>query len=298
VGATAAQRIAESNLADVVLLDILEGIPQGKGLDIFESGPVCGFSGQVTGSNDYADTAGSRLVIITAGVARKPGMSREDLLATNAKIVSSVTKKVVNYSPQAIILVVSNPLDVMAYLVKKVSGFPKQRVVGMAGILDSARFRTFVAQELGVSAESIHALVLGGHGDTMVPLPRYTSVGGVPLTELLSAEQIDALTRRTRQGGAEIVGYLKTGSAYYAPSAAVWEMTESILLDKKKLLPCSACLEGEYGLNDIYMGMPVVLGAEGVERIVELKLSPDEQALVKQSAAKVEESINLLNQLI
>ncbi len=297
VGATTAQRIAETNLANVVLLDILAGIPQGKALDIWESGPVCGFSSQVIGSNDYADSADSDLVIITAGIARKPGMSREDLLATNARIIASVTKEVTRYSPETIILVVTNPLDVMAYLVNKLSGFPKQKVVGMAGILDGSRFRSFLAQELGVSPQSVQALVLGGHGDTMVPLPRYASVGGIPLTELLDPEQIERLVQRTRQGGAEIVGHLKTGSAYYAPSAAAAEMAEAILLDNKKLLPCSAYLEGEYALNDIYMGMPVVLGGGGVERIIELKLTPAEQNLLLQSAAKVKESLKLLEQL-
>lgn len=298
VGATTAQRIAESRLTDVVLIDILEGIPQGKGLDIWESGPVCGFSSQVTGSNDYADSADSQLVIITAGIARKPGMSREDLLATNAKIIKSVTKEVTRYSPEAIILVVTNPLDAMVYLVKKVSGFPRERVVGMAGILDSSRFCTFLADELGISPQSIQALVLGGHGDTMVPLPRYTNIGGIPLPELLDKDRIEALVKRTRQGGAEIVGHLKTGSAYYAPSAAIWEMICAILCDEKKLLPCAAYLEGEYGLTDIYMGVPVVLGSLGVEKIIELKLTPQEQEMLNQSAAKVKESINLINQLI
>ncbi len=297
VGATIAQRIAEANLADVALLDILAGIPQGKALDIWESGPVCGFSGQVIGTNDYADSADSDLIIITAGIARKPGMSREDLLATNARIIKSVTQEVTRYSPQAVILVVTNPLDVMVYLANKVSGLPGQKVVGMAGILDSSRFRSFIAQELRVSPQSIQALVLGGHGDTMVPLPRYANVGGVPLTELLKPERIEKLVQRTRQGGAEIVGHLKTGSAYYAPSAAAVEMAEAILLDNKKLLPCSAYLEGEYGLNDIYMGMPVILGSGGVERIIELKLTPAEQELLLQSAAKVKDSIKLLNKL-
>jgi malate dehydrogenase len=298
VGATAAQRIAESELADVVLIDILEGIPQGKGLDIWESAPVCGFSSQVSGSNHYAYSADSQLVIITAGVARKPGMSREDLLATNARIVSSVVREVADYSPQAIILVVTNPLDAMAWLVKRISGFPKERVVGMAGILDSSRFRSFIARELRVSPQDVQALVLGGHGDTMVPLPRYTSVGGVPLTELLAPDRIEALVQRTRQGGAEIVGHLKTGSAYYAPSAAVWEMAEAILRDKQRFLPASAYLEGEYGLADIYLGVPVVLGASGVERVVELELTPQERESLNRSAAKVQESIKLLNQLI
>lgn len=296
VGATLAQRIVDLELAnECVLVDILEGIPQGKALDMWESTPVTGSDCRVIGSNSYEPTAGSEVVVITAGLARKPGMSRDDLLAKNVQIVKSVTAEVAHHSPKAIILVVSNPLDAMVYTALKVSKFPEQRVFGMAGVLDTARYRSFIALELGVSTRDIQALVLGGHGDTMVPLPRYTMVGGIPLTELLSKERIDAIVDRTRKGGGEIVNYLKTGSAYYATSAAAVQMVESIVKDQKRLLPASAYLNGEYGFKGIYLGVPVKIGRQGVEQIFELKLSPQEEAALKQSAAAVEELISKIN---
>ena len=295
VGATLAHRLVDKELADVVLIDILEGIPQGKGLDLLEAGPIEGYDCRITGTNEYKETAGSDIVVITAGIARKPGMSRDDLLNTNSKIVGDVTRNVVEHSPDTILIIVSNPLDAMCHVALKVSGFPKQRVFGMAGVLDTARFRTFIAMELNVSVENVNAFVLGGHGDTMVPLPRYSNVAGIPITELLSQEQLDRLVKRTRNGGAEIVNYLKSGSAYYAPSAATAEMVESILKDKKKILPCAAYLQGEYGVHDLYVGVPVKLGAAGIEQIIEIKLTPEEQAALNHSAASVQELVTVLN---
>ncbi|MBN1825727.1 MAG: malate dehydrogenase [Candidatus Eisenbacteria bacterium] len=288
VGATAAQRIAEKELSNrVVLVDIVEGIPQGKALDQWESAPVEGFDTRVVGVNDYEETAGSDIVVITAGVPRKPGMSRDDLLATNTKIVRSVTEAAVRHSPDAILVVVSNPLDVMCAVALKTSGFESRRVIGMAGILDTARYRAFIAEELHVSVRDIQAMVLGGHGDSMVPLPRYTTIAGVPLADWMSADRIDAIIERTRNGGAEIVGHLKTGSAFYAPSAAVAEMVESMVRDKRRVLPCAAWLTGEYGIRDVYVGVPVILGAGGVEKIVEVPLTEEESALLRQSAEHV-----------
>ncbi len=291
VGATTAHWMASKELGDIVLVDVLDGIPQGKSLDLMQAGPVEDLDVTLTGSNSYEATANSDLVIITAGLARKPGMSRDDLLAKNSAIIKEVTQQVVKYSPEAIIMMVSNPLDVMAYEAMKISGFPKQRVVGMAGILDTARFRTFVAMELNVSVEDTQALVLGGHGDSMVPLPRYTTVGGIPITELLSEDRIEALIKRTRGGGGEIVSYLKTGSAYYAPAAAATQMAEAILKDKKRLLPCAAYLEGEYGLRDVFVGVPVILGANGVEKILEVRLTKEEQQALAKSAEHVKANI-------
>jgi len=292
VGATVAQRLAERDWAqEVVLVDIVEGVPQGKALDIWESGPVLGFDTRVIGSNTYEETADSHIVVITAGLARKPGMSRDDLLMANFEIVKSVTEQVVERSPRATLVVVTNPLDVMAYVALKVSGFEPHRVFGMAGVLDTARYRTFIAMELKVSVRDIQAMVLGGHGDDMVPLPRYTTVAGTPLMQLLPKEKIDSIVRRTREGGGEIVKYLKTGSAYYAPSAAVTEMVEALVKNTKRLLPCSAWLTGQYGLNEVYVGVPVKLGARGVEEIIELDLTAEEHAALKQSAAHVKESM-------
>jgi malate dehydrogenase len=289
VGATTAQRIADQELADVVMIDILEGIPQGRGLDMLEAGPVVGSDVHVLGSNDYKDTAASDVVVITAGLARKPGMSRDDLLMKNYGIVKEVTEKIVQHSPKAILIVVSNPLDAMVQTAYRVSRFPKQRVIGMAGVLDSARMRTFIALELKVSVESTHAFVLGGHGDDMVPLPRYSTVAGIPITELMPAETVARIVERTRKGGAEIVNYLKEGSAYYAPSASVVEMVEAILKDKKKILPCAAYLEGEYGISGLFVGVPVKLGRNGIEQIIEIHLSAEERAALQKSAASVQE---------
>ena len=289
VGATAAHWLAAKELADVVLVDVVEGVPQGKGLDLLEAMPIEKRDCRITGTNDYADSAGSDIVIITAGIARKPGMSRDDLLNTNAKIMADVITRVVATSPEAILIVVSNPLDAMAQAAFKHSGFPRERVLGMAGVLDSARFRTFIAEELKVSVENVTAFVLGGHGDTMVPLPRYSTVAGIPITELLSAEVLEKLVQRTRDGGAEIVKYLKTGSAYYAPAAAAIEMVEAILKDKKKILPCAAYLQGEYGIDGLYVGVPCKLGSKGLEQIDEIKLTPDEQAALQKSADSVKE---------
>lgn len=294
VGATTAHWIAAKELGDIVLLDLLEGIPQGKGLDLYEAGPVEGYDCAIKGSNDYKDTSNSDLVILTAGLARKPGMSREDLLHANTDIVKTCTSQAVKYSPNSIIIVVTNPLDTMAYVALKVSGFPKHRVVGMAGILDSTRFRTFVAMELNVSVEDTQALVLGGHGDTMVPLPRYTTVAGVPITELLPKDRIDKIVERTRGGGGEIVALLKAGSAYYAPGAAIAQMAEAILKDKKRVLPCAAYLEGEYGVKGIFFGVPVKLGAKGIEQIIELKLTDEEIALIKKSSESVKKTVDEL----
>jgi len=294
VGANVALRIADQELADVVLVDVVEGVPQGKGLDILESGPVQGYDVQITGANDYAPTANSDIVVITAGFPRKPGMTRDDLLIANYEIVKAATEQAVKYSPNCILILVTNPLDAMCWTAQKISGFPKHRVFGMAGVLDTARYRTFIAQELNVSVESITAMVLGGHGDTMVPLVRLTNVSGIPLTELLPQDKIDALVQRTRDGGAEIVKYLKTGSAYYAPSAATVEMVASILKDKKKVLPCACLLEGEYGANGLYVGVPAKLGAGGVEKIYEIALTADEKAMLAKSTAAVQELVDVL----
>ena len=294
VGATVARSIADKELADVVVLDILEGVPQGKGLDILEACPVEGSDSRVIGTNDYADTAGSDIVVVTAGLARKPGMSRDDLLNKNHAIIKSVTEQVVAHSPNCIIVPVTNPLDAMCQVVYRVSGFPRERVIGMAGVLDSARMRTFIAQELDVSVENTHAFVLGGHGDTMVPLPRYSTVAGVPITELMDQPTIDAIVKRTAGGGAEIVKLLGTGSAFYAPGSAVVEMVEAILKDKKKILPCAAFLQGEYGVRDLFVGVPVKLGARGMEQIIQIKLTPDEDAALKKSAAAVKELVDVI----
>jgi malate dehydrogenase len=295
VGATVAQLIAYKELGDVVMVDIVEGLPQGKALDLLEAGPVEGYDAQVTGANHYEATANSHIVVITAGIARKPGMSRSDLINTNANIVRAVTEQVVKYSPEAYLIVVSNPLDAMVHLAKHVSGFPKNRVVGQAGVLDSTRFRTFIAQELQVSVEDTQAFVLGGHGDTMVPLPRYSTVAGIPITHLLPKETIDRLVQRTRDGGGEIVNLLKSSSAFYAPGASVVQMVEAIVKDKKRVLPCTAYLEGEYGLHNIYFGVPVKLGAGGVEQIIEIELMAEERAALQASAKEVEDTIKQLN---
>ncbi|WP_028323749.1 malate dehydrogenase [Desulfatirhabdium butyrativorans] len=297
VGATAAQRLCEKELCDVVLIDIIEGVPQGKALDLAEAAPIEKHDSHLVGANDYAASADSDIVIITAGIPRKPGMSRDDLIGTNAGIVKNVTQQVIKYSPNAILIIVSNPLDAMCHVALEASGFPKNRVIGMAGVLDSARFRAFIAMELNVSVESTHAFVLGGHGDTMVPLPRYSTVAGIPITELMSKERIDALVKRTANGGAEIVSLLKTGSAYYAPASAAVEMAESILKDKKKILPCAAYLQGEYGMQDLFIGVPVKLGAKGIEQVIEIRLTDEEMAALKKSAAAVEELKGVLKRL-
>jgi len=291
VGATVAQRIAEAGLADVVLIDIVEGLPQGKGLDLAEAAPVVGHDARVSGTNDYADTAGSDIVVVTSGLARQPGMSRDDLLAKNAGIVRSVVEQAVRHSPDAILVIVTNPLDAMCHIAMTASGFPRERVLGMAGVLDSARFRTFIAMELGVSVEDTHAFVLGGHGDTMVPLPRYSTVAGIPITELLSPERVEALVTRTANGGAEIVALLKAGSAYYAPAASTFEMVEAILRDRKRVLPCAVLLNGEYGVDGLFVGVPVVLGAGGMERVIEIRLTDDEAAAFQRSAGAVRELV-------
>jgi len=278
----------------VVLIDIIEGVPQGKGLDLLEAMPIEKRDSYVSGTNDYKDTANSDIVVVTAGIPRKPGMSRDDLLNTNYNIMKSVVNEVVKYSPNCILIIVSNPLDAMAQTAFKLSGFPRERVIGMAGVLDSARFRAFIADELKVSVENVTAFVLGGHGDTMVPLPRYSTVAGIPITELIEKSRLDALVQRTRDGGAEIVKYLKTGSAYYAPSAAATEMVEAILKDKKKILPCAAYLQGEYGINGLYVGVPVKLGAKGIEQIIEIKLTPEEKAGLDKSAAAVKELVGVI----
>jgi malate dehydrogenase len=294
VGANCAVRIADKELADVVLVDVVEGVPQGKGLDLLQSGPVQGYDVHITGANDYESTANSDIAILTAGFPRKPGMSRDDLLLANFEVVKTATAQVAKYSPNCIIIVVTNPLDAMAQAAFLVSKFSKNRVVGMAGVLDSARFRTFIAQELNVSVESVTGVVMGGHGDTMVPLVRLSNVAGIPLTELMDQAAIDRIVDRTANGGAEIVKYLKTGSAYYAPSAAAVEMAESIVKDKKKVLPCAAYLEGEYGIHGLYVGVPVKLGARGIEKIYEIKLTAEEQAKLNKSAASVQELVNVL----
>jgi malate dehydrogenase len=292
VGATAAQRIAEKDLAsEVVLVDIVEGVPQGKGLDMLESGPIEGFDTRITGTNSYDATVNSDIVVITAGIPRKPGMSRDDLLNTNAGIIKSVTEQIAAKSPKSILIVVSNPLDVMVHVALKVSGFDRKRVIGMAGVLDTARYRTFIAMELGVSVEDVSALLLGGHGDSMVPLPRYTSVAGIPLPELLSKEKIDAIVSRAQNGGAEIVNFLKTGSAFYAPSSAAVQMVESIVKDKKRVLPCAVYLQGEYGITDTVVGVPVKLGRNGIEQILEINLNGEEKTLLKKSADDVKANI-------
>lgn len=294
VGEVTAFKIAEKELGDVILLDIIEDMPIGKGLDMLEGGPVGKYDTSIRGTNSYADTANSDIVVITAGIPRKPGMSRDELVGTNFGIVKAVTENVIEYSPNAILLVVSNPLDAMVYTAFKVSGFPKNKVFGMAGILDTTRFRAFISMELNVSVENIQAMVLGGHGDTMVPIARYTTVAGIPLTHFLPQERIDAIIDRTRKGGGEIVKYLKTGSAYYAPSLAVTEMVESVVKDKKKILPCAAYLEGEYGINDLYFGVPIKLGINGVEEIIKLDLTDEEKEAIKNSEAAVRNIIDLL----
>jgi malate dehydrogenase len=295
VGATAAQRIAEKELArTVVMVDVAEGIPQGKGLDQWESAPIEMFDSRVVGSNGYDESAGSDIVVITAGIARKPGMSRDDLLNTNAGIVKSVAEQVAKTSPNAIIIVVSNPLDVMCYVAMKASGFPRERVIGMAGVLDTARYRSFLAMELDVSVRDIQAMVLGGHGDTMVPLISYTTVSGIPITQLMAKDKLDAIVDRARNGGAEIVKFLKTGSAYYAPSSGAVQMVEAIVRDQKRILPCSAWLQGEYGMKDVYLGVPIKLGRKGMEQIIEVSLTSDEKAALEKSAQAVREPMGVV----
>ncbi len=298
VGATVAQYVAEKDLADVVVVDIIEGMPQGKSLDMMQAAPINLHDRKLFGSNDFADSKGSEIIVITAGIARKPGMSRDDLLKINAGIVKDVCEKTVKHSPDAIYIVVTNPLDVMTYLAWKTTKLPSTRVIGMAGVLDSARFQTFIGMELGMSVEDIKAMVLGGHGDLMVPLPRFSSVNGVPITELLTKDKIDALCKRTATGGAEIVELLKSGSAWYAPGASVSQMVEAILRDKNRLLPCAVYADGEYGLKDVYIGLPAVLGKAGLKKIVELKLNNDEQAALKKSADSIRENIDLMNKLL
>jgi len=292
VGATAAQRLAEKALArTVVLVDVIEGVPQGKALDQWESAPIEGFDTRVVGANDYKAAAGSEIVVVTAGIARKPGMSRDDLVRTNAEIVRQVAQQIKQHCPNAIVLVVSNPLDVMCWVTKQITGFPRERVIGMAGVLDTARYRAFLAEALDVSVDDIQAMVLGGHGDTMVPLISYTTVSGIPVTQLLDKPTLDKIVERTRNGGAEIVAFLKTGSAYYAPSAAVTQMAEAIVHDKKRILPCAAWVQGEYGVSGVYLGVPCKLGRGGLEKILEVKLSADEQAALKKSAEAVQETM-------
>ena len=295
VGATTAQRIFEKQYADVVLIDIVEGLPQGKALDMLESGPVVGSDAQIIGTNDYKDTANSDIVVITSGVARKPGMSRDDLLFTNMKIMDSVTSEIVKYSPDTIIIVVTNPLDAMAQRVYQSSGLPREKVIGQSGVLDTARFRTFLSQELNVSIRDIQAYVLGGHGDTMVPVLGYTTVGGVPVSELISEKRLGEIIKRTQDGGAEIVSLLKTGSAYYAPSAGVAEMVDSIILNQHRILPCAAYLTGEYGINNLYVGVPVKIGSSGIEEIIQINLSNEEQAMLNASADAVQELIDVMS---
>jgi len=297
VGATAAQRIAEKELADVVLVDILEGVPFGKALDLSEAAPIEKHDAKLSGANDFGATQDSDVIIITSGIPRKPGMSRDDLLATNAKIMKSVVIQAAKYSPNAVLIIVSNPLDAMCHVAFEASKFPKNRVLGMAGVLDSARFRSFIAQELNVSVENTHAFVLGGHGDTMVPLPRFSTVSGIPITELMDQSTIDRLVKRTREGGAEIVSLLKTGSAFYAPASAACEMAESIIKDKKKILPCAVYLTGEYGINNLFIGVPVKLGKTGIEEIIQIKLTPEEDAALKKSAEAVKGLVEAMKKL-
>jgi malate dehydrogenase len=294
VGATVAHRLVDKQLGDVVLIDILEGVPQGKALDLLEAGPIEGYDVRVKGTNDYADTANSDVVVMTAGFPRKPGMSRDDLLKANYDVVKGAIEKAAKVSPQAILIIVTNPLDAMAQTALRVSGFPRNRVIGMAGVLDTARYRTFIAEALNVSVQNVQGFVLGGHGDTMVPVPRYTTVAGIPVGELLPKGKLDAIIDRTRKGGAEIVNYLKTGSAFYAPSAAVVEMVEAIFYDRKKILPCAAYLEGEYGINGLFVGVPVKLGARGIEEIIQIKLTPEEQAELQKSADAVKELVQVI----
>ena len=289
VGASAAARLAEKGAFDVVLVDVVEGMPQGKALDLSQVGPLVGSDAVITGANDYGPTAGSDLFIVTAGIARKPGMSRDDLLKTNTAIVKAVAEQIKKTSPNAFVIVVSNPLDAMCYVMKQVTGFPRERVIGMAGVLDSARMATFIAQELKVSVKNVNAFVMGGHGDTMVPMPRYTTVAGVPLPELLSKDKIDAIVKRTADGGAEIVALLKTGSAFYAPSVSAVQMAEAILYDRRHILPCAVWLQGEYGIKDVFVGVPTKLGAKGLEEIIQLKLSTEEQTALNKSAESVRE---------
>jgi malate dehydrogenase len=298
VGANVAQKIAAKELADVVLVDVVDGVPQGKSLDMLESAPVEGYDVKITGVNGYDETADSDIVVITAGFPRKPGMSRDDLLLANYEVVKSATEQAAKKSPNAILILVTNPLDAMCWTALKVSGFPRERVIGMAGVLDTARFRTFIAEELNVSFENVTAMVLGGHGDTMVPLVRFTNVSGIPISELTDQATIDRMVQRTRDGGAEIVKFLKTGSAYYAPAASTVEMVESILKDKKKVLPCAVHLEGEYGINGLFVGVPVKLGAKGIEKIYEIKLNSDEEAALKKSAVAVQELVDVLKQKV
>jgi malate dehydrogenase len=298
VGSTVAQLTAYKNLGDVVIIDIVEGVPQGKALDLQESSCLQDFDSLVTGTNDYKDTANSDIVVITAGLPRKPGMSREDLLATNAKIVQSVTENIMEHSPDPIVIVVSNPLDAMVYMAKKTSNLPKNKIIGMAGVLDSARLRTFVSLELGCSLVDVDAMVLGGHGDSMVPLPRYTSVSGISITELMTPEQIERVVKRTRAGGAEIVSLLKTGSAFYAPGASVVKMIEAILQDKRRILPCTAYLEGEYGWSGIFFGVPVMMGIHGIEKIIELNMTDEEQAALNNSAEEVMKTCSEIDEIL
>ena len=294
VGASCAQRVAEKGYADVVLVDIIEGMPQGKALDILQSGPILNFDSNIIGTNSYEETADSNIVIITSGIARKPGMSRDDLILTNMKIIRDVTENIVKHSPNCMIIMVTNPLDAMTQLALHTSKFPRNRVMGQSGILDSSRFRTFIAMELGVSVDDVFACLLGGHGDTMLAIPRLTTVGGIPITDLLPKDTIDAIVERTVKGGAEIVSLLKTGSAYYAPSAATVQMVEAILFDKKKILPCSAYLEGEYGITGAYVGVPAKLGSNGVEQVIQLKLTEEESAALRRSADAVLELVKIM----
>jgi malate dehydrogenase len=294
VGSTAAHWIASKELGDIVLVDIVEGVPQGKGLDLLEAGPIEGFDVSIVGTNNWEDTAGSSVVVVTSGAPRKPGMSREDLIKVNADITRACAENIAKYSPDATVVMVNNPLDAMTYLTRQVTGFPKHRVVGQAGVLDAARYRTFIAMEAGVSVEDVQAMLMGGHGDEMVPLPRFTTIAGIPVTEFIPAERLEAIVDRARKGGGEIVSLLKTGSAYYAPSAATVAMVESIIRDKKRVLPCACYLEGEYGLSDLYFGVPCVLGAGGVEKVIELPLNQEEQGLVKASADAVQKTLDVL----
>ncbi len=298
VGATVAQYVADKDLADVVIVDIIEGMPQGKALDLKEASPIFQHDRKIQGTNDYKDTKGSDIVVITAGIARKPGMSRDDLLKTNASIVQGVAKETIKYSPDAIFIVVTNPLDVMTYLAWKTTKLPSHKVIGMAGVLDSARFQTFIGMELDLSVEDIKTMVLGGHGDLMVPLPRFSTVNGIPITELMPKEKIEALVKRTRDGGAEIVALLKSGSAFYAPGASVAQMVEAILKDKNRLLPCAVYANGEYGIKDVYIGLPTVLGRGGVKKIIELKLTSEESSSLKKSADSIRENVEAMNKLL